>query len=87
MEGRRVSLTPWATMRFGSLGFVYIGLAEPVPGRTFARPSRPNVMTGAGGRTVFIRGFSNETIVAMLWPNPTQEHFRLAAYYITNITF
>jgi hypothetical protein len=23
----------------------------------------------------------------MLWPNPTQEHFRLAAYYITDIAF
>jgi hypothetical protein len=35
MEGRRVSLTPGATMRFGSLGFVYIRTAEPVSDCTF----------------------------------------------------
>jgi hypothetical protein len=49
MEGRRVSLTPRATMRFGSLSFVYIGPAEPILGRTFAWPARPNVLTGAEG--------------------------------------
>jgi hypothetical protein len=36
MEGRRVPLTPGATLRFGSLGFVYTGPAESVAMRTFA---------------------------------------------------
>jgi hypothetical protein len=35
MEGRGVSLTPEATMRFGSLGFVYTRPAESVVGCTF----------------------------------------------------
>jgi hypothetical protein len=28
-----------------------------------------------------------EMIMAMLQPNPTQERFRLAAYYLTDLTF
>jgi hypothetical protein len=36
MEGRRVPLTPGATMRFGSLCFAYAGRAESIVGRTFA---------------------------------------------------
>jgi hypothetical protein len=36
MEGHRVPLTPGATLRFGSLGFVYTGPAESVAMRTFA---------------------------------------------------
>jgi hypothetical protein len=66
MEGRRVPLTPGDTLRFGSLNFVYTGPAESVAGRTFARPPRPDVLTGAAGRATFVRGFSNETIMAML---------------------
>jgi hypothetical protein len=38
MDGRRVTLTPGTTLRFGSLGFVYTGPVEPVAGRTFTRP-------------------------------------------------
>jgi hypothetical protein len=87
MDGRRVTLTPGATCAFGSLGFVYIGPAEFVVGRTFARPPRPNVLTRAAGREAFVRGLSNETIIGMLGPNPMQEHFRLAAYYVTDLTF
>jgi hypothetical protein len=67
-------LTPGATLRFGSLGFVYTGPTESVAGRTFTRPPRPNVLMGAAGREAFIRGFSDETIISMLGPNPTQEH-------------
>jgi hypothetical protein len=85
MHGRRVPLTPGATLRFGSLGFVYTGPAESVTGRTFVRPSRPNVLIGAAGREAFIRGFSDETIIGMLGPNPTKECFRLAAYYLTDL--
>jgi hypothetical protein len=81
MDGRRISLTPGATLRFGSLGFVYIVLVESVAGRTFARLPRPNTMSGATGREAFIQGFSDETIIDMLGPNPTQERFMLAAYY------
>jgi hypothetical protein len=66
-----VSLTPGATLRFGSLGFVYTGPVEFVAGHTFTRPPRPNVLTGAARRTAFVRGFSDETITAMLGPNPT----------------
>jgi hypothetical protein len=73
-------------MRFGSLGFVH-RVAEPVAGSTFARLARPNVLTGASGRTAFARCFSDETIMAMLGPNPMQERFRLAAYYLTDLTF
>jgi hypothetical protein len=54
MDGRRISLTPRAMLCFGSLGFIYTGPAESVAGRTFARSSRPNVLTGAMGREAFI---------------------------------
>jgi hypothetical protein len=54
MDGRRVTLTPGTTLRFGSLGFVYTGPVEPVAGRTFARPPRPNVLTGAVGCEAFV---------------------------------
>jgi hypothetical protein len=87
MDSRRISLTPEATLRFGSLGFVYTRSAESVARRTFARPPCPNVLTGAAGREAFIRGFSGETIICMLGPNPTQERFRLAAYYLTDLAF
>jgi hypothetical protein len=87
MDDRRVTLTPGTTLRFGSLGFVYIGLVEPVAGHTFTRPPRPNVLTGASGREAFVRGFSDDVIVGMLGPNPTKERFRLAAYYLTNLAF
>jgi hypothetical protein len=46
-------------MHFGSLGFVYTGPAKSIAGRTFARPAGSNVLTGAAGRVVFVRGFSN----------------------------
>jgi hypothetical protein len=54
MDGRRVTLTPGTTLRFGSLSFVYTRPVEPVAGRTFTRPTRPNVLTGAAGREAFI---------------------------------
>jgi hypothetical protein len=38
MDGRKITLTFGATLRFGSLGFIYTGPAESVVGRTFARP-------------------------------------------------
>jgi hypothetical protein len=72
---------------FGSLGFVYTGPTETVTGRTFTRPPRPNVLTGATGREAFVRGFSDEIIIDMLGPNPTQERFRIAAYYLTDLAF
>jgi hypothetical protein len=75
------------TLRFDSLGFVYTGLAESIAGRTFARSPRPDVLTGAAGREAFARGFSDETIIGMLGPNPTQERFSLATYYLTDVTF
>jgi hypothetical protein len=87
MDGRRISLTTGATLRFGSLEFVYTRPMESVAGRTFARPPRPNVLTGAAGREAFVRGFSGETIIGMLGPNPTQERFRFAAYYLTDLAF
>jgi hypothetical protein len=87
MDGRRITLTTGAMLRFGSLGFVYIGPTESVAGRTFARPPRPNILAGSAGREAFIRGFSNNVIIGMLGPNPTQEHFRLAAYYLTDLAF
>jgi hypothetical protein len=87
MDDRKISLTPGATLRFRSIGFVYTGLAESVTRRTFTRPPRPNVLTGAAGREAFVRGFSDETIIGMLVPNPTQERFRLTAYYHTGLSF
>jgi hypothetical protein len=54
MDGRRVTLTPGTTLRFGSLGFVYTGPVEPVVGRTFTRPLHPNVLTGAAGCETFV---------------------------------
>jgi hypothetical protein len=85
MDDRRITLTPGATLCFGSLGFVYTGPAESVAGRTFARPPRPNVLTGAVEREAFVRGFSDDVIIGMLGPNPMQECFRLAAYYLTDL--
>jgi hypothetical protein len=87
MDGRRVTLTLGTTLRFGSLGFVYTEPVEPVARRTFARPPRPNVLTGAAGCEAFVRGFSDDVIVGMLGPNPTQEHFSLATYYLTDLAF
>jgi hypothetical protein len=87
MDGRRITLTPGATLRFGSLGFVYTGPAESVAERTFARLPRPNVLTGATGCEAFVRGFSDNIIISMLGPNPMQEHFRLVAYYLTDLAF
>jgi hypothetical protein len=86
-DGRKVALTPGATLHFGSLGFVYTGPTESVVERTFDRPPRPNILTGAVGHEAFVRGFPDETIIGMLGPNPTQERFRLATYYLTNLAF
>jgi hypothetical protein len=87
MDGRRITLTPGTTLHFGSLGFVCTGPVESVAGRTFTRMLHPNVLTAAAGREAFIRGFSNDVIIGMLVPNPTQERFRLATYYLTDLTF
>jgi hypothetical protein len=73
MDGRRITLTPGTTLRFGSLGFIYTGPVESVADRTFGRPPRPNVFTGAAAREAFIRGFSGDVIIGMLGPNPMQE--------------
>jgi hypothetical protein len=54
MDGRRITLTPRTTLRFGSHGFVYTGPMESVVGRTFARLPHPNVLTGAAGREAFL---------------------------------
>jgi hypothetical protein len=54
MDGRRITLTPGATLRFGSLSFVYTRPTESVTRRTFARPPRPNVLMGAPGREAFV---------------------------------
>jgi hypothetical protein len=74
-------------MCFVSLGFVYTRSAESVTGCTFIRPPHPNVLTGAAGRATFVRGFSDETIMAMLGTKPTQERFRLAVYYHIDLAF
>jgi hypothetical protein len=87
MEGRRVPLTPRTTLRLGSLGFVYTEPAESLTGRTFAQSPRPNILTRVAGRATFVRGFLDRTIIGMLGPNPTQEHFRLATYYLTDLAF
>jgi hypothetical protein len=87
MDGRRVTLTPGTSLRFGSLGFVFTGPVESVAERTFTRPPRPNVLTGAAGREAFVRGFSDDVIIGMLGPNPMHEHFRLTAYYLTDLAF
>jgi hypothetical protein len=54
MDGRRVTLTPRTTLRLDSLGFVYTRPVEPIVGRTFAQPPRPNVLMGAAGREAFV---------------------------------
>jgi hypothetical protein len=54
MNGRRITLTPRTTLCFGSLGFVYTRPTESVAGRTFTRPPRPNILTGAAGREAFV---------------------------------
>jgi hypothetical protein len=87
MDDCRISLTLGDTLRFGSLVFIYIGPVESIAGRTFAQPPCPNILTGAAGREAFVRGFSDEIIIGMLGLNPTQEHFRLTAYYLTDLAF
>jgi hypothetical protein len=87
MDVHKVPLTTRATLRFGSLGFVCTGPAEPVAGCTFARLPHPNILTGAAGHEAFVRGFSDETIITMMGPNPTKERFMLAAYYLIDLAF
>jgi hypothetical protein len=87
MDGRGVTLTLGTTLCFGSLGFVYTGSVESVADRTFGQPPRSNVLTRAAAREAFVRGISGDVIISMLGPNPTQERFRLAAYYLTNLAF
>jgi hypothetical protein len=41
----------------------------------------------AAGREAFVGGFSDDVVIGMLVPNPTQERFRLAAYYLTDLAF
>jgi hypothetical protein len=87
-DGRSgVTLTLGTTLRFGFLSFVNIGPVESIAGRTFDRPPRPNVLTRAAAREAFVRNFSGDIIIGMLGPNPTREHFRLAAYYLTDLAF
>jgi hypothetical protein len=87
-DGRsRVKLTPGNTLRFGSLGCVYTGPVESVAGRTFGRPPHPNVLSGAAACEVFVRSYSGDVIIGMLGPSPTQERFRLVAYYRTDLAF
>jgi hypothetical protein len=38
-------------------------------------------------REAFVRSYSGDVIISMLGPKPTQEHFRLTAYYLTDLTF
>jgi hypothetical protein len=87
MDGCGVTLTPGITLRFGSLGCVYTGPVESVVGRTFGRPPHPNVLSGAVAREAFVRSYSSDVIIGMLGPNPTQERFRLATYYLTDLAF
>jgi hypothetical protein len=87
MDSRRGHADPWTTLHFGSLSFIYARPVESVAGRTFTQPPRPNVLTGAAGHEAFVRGFSDNVILGMLGPNPTQERFRLTTYYLTDLTF
>jgi hypothetical protein len=87
MDGRRVTLTPGTTLRFGSLTFVYTGLVESIAGRTFSRPPRPNVLSRATTREAFVLSYSGDVIIGMLGPNPTWERFRLVSYYLTDLAF
>jgi hypothetical protein len=54
MDDHMITLIPGTTLRFGSLGIVYTKLVEPAAGRTFTRPPRPNVLTGAAGHEDFV---------------------------------
>jgi hypothetical protein len=87
MDGHGVTLTPGTTLCFGSLGFIYTWPVESVADRTFGRPPRPNFLTGAAACEAFVQGFSGDVIISMLEPNPTQERFRLDAYYLTDLAF
>jgi hypothetical protein len=80
-------LTPGTTLRFGFLGCVYTRPVESVVGRTFGRPPRPNVLSGATVREAFLRSYSGDVIIGMLGTNLTQECFRLPAYYLTDLAF
>jgi hypothetical protein len=87
MDGRGATLTPGTTLRFGSFGCVYTGPVESVAGRTFGRPPRPNVLSRAAAREAFVQSYSGDVIIGVLGPNPTQERFRLPAYYLTDLAF
>jgi hypothetical protein len=71
-------------MLFGSLDFVYTGPEESVVGNVYTRPTHPTASMTAVGHTAFVCGFMGDTIRAMLGPKPTQERFRLAAYYLSD---
>jgi hypothetical protein len=87
MDGHGVMLNPGTTLCFGSLGCVYNEPVESVADCTFGWPPRPNVLSGAATREAFVRSYSSNVITGMLGPNPTQECFRLAAYYLTDLAF
>jgi hypothetical protein len=80
MHVHRITLTPGATLHFGSLGFIYTGPTESIGRRSFTRPPRLNVLTGAVGREAFVRGFSDDIIVGMLGPT---QHRRVLGLLLT----
>jgi hypothetical protein len=72
MDGCRVTLTPGTTLRFGSLGFVYIGrwspsLGAPSPGRLAPMSSR------GGYGTRFGAGYFDHTFLQILKLKCTEE--------------
>jgi hypothetical protein len=52
--------------------------------RPAATPQCP--LEGCSARA-FVRSYSGDVIISMLGPNLTQERFRLAAYYLTDLAF
>jgi hypothetical protein len=71
MGGRGVTLTPGATLRFGSFSCVYTRAVESIASHSFGRPPLPNVLSGAAAHEAFVRSYLGDIIIGMLGPNPT----------------
>ena len=91
-------LVPGDQLRFSSLNFVFGESEEPLLEAIFVcpepsvnnctaanrdlQPRAPRVATGATG---FILDMLGDDLVAILGPNPSQEHFCLIAYAVTGL--
>ena len=87
MACHHASLVSGATLRFGSLDFIYVGLMESIVGAVFNRPEPLVAPPDVTGSSAFVLSITNDHLAAMLGPNPMQEHFRLITYSVSALAF